>query len=187
MDIEPKFIDYRKFGDTLDFYESRGYRYIEVPWIVSDAAISVTLPPGKEATTTGFGALVGSAEQSFIQMLQDGITISKACAITPCFRDEPGGWDELHQPYFMKLELINTDASDEVLSEMIDDATENFNRWIPTRVEKTEIGYDIVAADSGIELGSYGWRQLNDNQWFIYGTGLALPRLDVALGWQGMS
>src|SRR5690606_35745906 len=107
------------FSESLDFYEARGYVYMEVPWIVSDEAINVTLPPEAEATTTPLGILVGSAEQSFIELLLRGENITKACAITPCFRDEIDGWDDLHQPYFMKLELIHTDSSDEVIVEMI--------------------------------------------------------------------
>lgn len=181
MDIEPKRIDYRKFSDSLDFYESKGYAYMEVPWIVSEEASNATLPPGLEATMTQYGPLVGSAEQSFIELLLRGETITKACAITPCFRDEVDGWDDLHQPYFMKLELINTNASHEALVEMIQDATELFSRWLAVKLEETDIGFDIVSAERGIELGSYGQRMLGDGQRFLYGTGLALPRLDTVL------
>lgn len=175
---EPSFIDYRKLADALDHYESRGYNYREVPWVISKEAMAVTLPPGRPATAVQYGDLVGSAEQSFIELLLRGQSITKACAITPCFRIEES-YDRLHHAYFMKMELINTDTSNENLQQMVQDATAFFQKYIPAEVDQTgPDAYDIIDKRRRIELGSYGIRQFNMGH-FIYGTGVALPRLSV--------
>lgn len=176
----PEYIDYRKIANALDHYESRGYEYIEVPWVVSSESVDVTLPSDCPATHVQYGDLVGSGEQSFIELLRRGETILKACCITPCFRIEPS-YDDLHFPYFMKLELINTDASNDNLRRMIYDAREFFNEYMEVDIEETGPNtYDIVDKKLHIELGSYGIRSL-DNTRFIYGTGVALPRLDTVI------
>jgi hypothetical protein len=43
---------------------------------------------------------------------------------------------------------------------------------------KTDVGYDLEI--NGIEVGSYGRREVGDFTW-VYGTGLALPRFSQAL------
>lgn len=177
---EPPFIDYRKFAAALDHYESRGYQYREVPWVVDHASMAVTLPPELPATRVQYGDLVGSGEQSFIELMRRGEQVLKACCITPCFRIEEN-YDELHHPYFMKCELINTDATHENLQQMIDDARQFFDTYTETEIETTGPNmYDIVDTRLHTELGSYGFRLYNDMK-FIYGTGLALPRLDSVL------
>jgi hypothetical protein len=178
---EPGLIDYRKLAAGLDHYESLGYQYQEVPWVVSDEAMAVTLPPDAPATAVQYGKLVGSAEQSFIELMLRGRSILKACAITPCFRIE-NTYDDLHHAYFMKLELINTEVTQENLHTMIADAQGFFQRYLNTEVEQTGLNaYDIVDKRRRIELGSYGIRSFNGHS-FIYGTGVALPRLDTAIG-----
>ena len=72
--------------------------------------------------------LIGSAEQSFYQMLLDGaLAPGKYVTCSPCFRNETEA-DWLHQKQFMKVELINTFVGDQslVLNEMIDLAFEFF-------------------------------------------------------------
>lgn len=178
--FKPRSIDYAKLNAGLTHYTERGYAYCEVPWVVSHEAESVTLPPNTEATQTQYGDLVGSAEQGFIELMLRGETITKACGITPCFRIEEQ-FDELHHAYFMKLELINTDASLSTLDTMIADALAFFAQYTDVLVVKTgEHMYDIVDKKYGIELGSYGFRTLG-NTTFVYGTGIALPRLDTVL------
>lgn len=44
-------------------------------------------------------------------------------------------------------------------------------------IEKVDYGYDLLL--SGIEVGSYGFREYKNNKW-IYGTGLAEPRFSQA-------
>jgi len=180
---EPSPIDYRKFAYALDHYESLGYGYVEVPWVVSHDSVAVTLPDDRVATAVQYGDLVGSGEQSYIELMRRGHAITKACCITPCFRMEPD-YDELHHAYFMKLELINTDANEGSLRQMITDATALFEHYTPTDIEQTGPDmYDIVDKKRRIELGSYGFRTAH-GQRFIYGTGLALPRLDTAISLQ---
>jgi hypothetical protein len=124
--------------------------------------------------------LVGSAEQSFIELLLRGEKITKACAITPCFRMEPK-YDEQHHAYFMKLELINSDATSKNLRNMIGDAVDFFSRYLEVIVISTGPDmFDIVDKKREIELGSYGFREVN-GQRFIYGTGVALPRLSFTM------
>ena len=185
MDAEPNYfepprIDYRKLAAALDHYEPLGYTYIETPWVVSRKAIDATLPPGATITSVQYGDLVGSAEQGFIELILRGHTVLKACSISPCFRMEDS-FDVLHHAYFMKLELISTEATEMNLQQMINDAKVFYEKY--TRVDiiqTTPDAYDIVDRKRQIELGSYGIRLIGENR-FIYGTGLALPRLDTAI------
>lgn len=178
MAIDPRYIDYAKIAQGLAFYTAKGYPYIEAPWVVSRAATNVTIPEDREVTHTQFGDLVGSGEQSFIELMMRGANIQKACCVTPCFRDEPE-YDELHHAYFLKLELIDTDATKANLHHMIQDAKEFLGQFLDVSVIKTgESAYDIVDTHHQLELGSYGFRQFGKKQ-FIYGTGIALPRLDT--------
>jgi hypothetical protein len=101
-------IDWSLLGRALDFYKALGYKYIEVPWLVRNEVTEVTRHEGAENFGVPAGDLVGSAEQSFIQMMMDGqLPPGRYCTISPCFRDEPV-LDDLHQKHFMKLELIDT-------------------------------------------------------------------------------
>jgi len=178
--FEPGRIDYHKLSAALKHYEQRGYHYLEVPWVVSSEALNVTLPPDHTATTVQYGDLVGSAEQSFIELMLRGRAITKACAITPCFRLEDV-YDELHHGYFMKLELIHTEATEENLQTMIADARDFFHQYLDSEVLPTGRNmYDIVDTHSKVELGSYGIRSFRTTT-FLYGTGVALPRLDRAI------
>ncbi len=178
--FEPSRMDYRKLSAALEYYETHGYPYLEVPWVVSSEALSVTLPPDRVATRVQYGDLVGSAEQSFIELMLRGRAVTKACAITPCFRLEDT-YDELHHGYFMKLELINTDATEENLQTIITDAYDFFAQYLDVKVIATgQNMYDIIDKRRNIELGSYGIRSCRAST-FIYGTGVALPRLDKAI------
>lgn len=53
----------------------------------------------------------------------------------------------------------------------------NFGGYL---VGSAEQSFDILAADSGMELVSYGIRRIPGNSW-VYGTGVALPRLQQAI------
>lgn len=178
MAAEPNTINYALLADALAFYTRLGYEYKEVPWVVSEEATNITLPVNRVATKVSYGGdLVGSAEQSFIELLKRGQTLTKHCAITPCFRDEPA-YDDLHHAYFMKCELYDSQPTPERLQQMIKDAVAFFSRYTHVNILATDIGFDIMADD--IELGSYGFRQYKDTR-FIYGTGCALPRLSMAM------
>ncbi len=103
----------------------------------------------------------------------------KYCGLTPCFRDEKI-LDNLHQQYFMKVELINTiNVNKNSLTEMINFAKNFFNNYLKTEViQIDENSFDIFG--NGIELGSYGIRKYNNTK-YIYGTGCAEPRLSSAI------
>ena len=179
-------IDYRKIADAKDFYEARGYQEIPVPWIVAHDAYKATCPPDCRQFFTIDGYLNASGEQSFIELMLRGRKLGKHLCVTPCFRDEPV-LDEMHHRYFFKLELIDTDATMKKLAVMIRDAQDYFDRYfpasLPTRTVQTDQEgrcFDIVDGTHGIELGSYGIRDFAGLRW-IYGTGVALPRLDTVL------
>jgi len=174
-------LDYRYIADAQDFYLERDYEPTAVPWVIGIDAYTSTLPPRVEHYATLGGFLVGSAEQSFIQLMTDGEKLGRIQAASPCFRSEDH--DELHSPYFFKLELFDNElpmTNNSVLS-VLDDARGFFDKYLPTAVtQEGEHAWDIVAAHNGMELGSYGIRTYKEFQW-IYGTGVALPRLQQAL------
>lgn len=200
---------YKALFAAMDYYASCGYKYVDVPWVVSEKAVLLTRPPHIKTPVWGYnvdykdydpdlGLLkrkgkflcpVASAEQSFLQMkLDDPKFGGKLMAMTPCFRNEPV-LDELHQPCFMKLELINWDATgEEDLHKMIADArlwfeSQLFVDVIPN-IDPDPIGlkaYDIVTSKTGIELGSYGIRTHKKVGRWLYGTGHAEPRYSIAM------
>ena len=204
---------YKNLFKALDYYEKAGYKYVDVPWAVSQEAVLITRPPHIQTPVfryrvdyKGFvpehvGAACGyieqgtdlcpvaSAEQSFLQMKIDDPTFSgKLMALTPCFRNEPV-IDELHQPYFMKVELINWDKTGrEDMDKMIADARLFFEDqlWVAA-IHNTDpdpigiVAYDLVTTHSKIELGSYGIREHPKVGRWVYGTGLAEPRYSLAL------
>jgi seryl-tRNA synthetase len=168
--------DFTLIADAQSFYSRNGFKDIAVPWVVDEKYIAETKPDNVKFYSTLGGVLVASAEQSFIQMLDQGWNEPGAYqATTPCFRDEPH--DLLHSPYFMKTELFdNLNVTKERLHETINLALYFFNSLTQAKIENIGDGtYDIVGKNSGIELGSYGIRERNDFRW-IYGTGIALPR-----------
>lgn len=65
-----------------------------------------------------------------------------------------------------------------VVQEVIDEALSFFSSYLQVKVIETEVEFDIVDAECGLELGSYGVRQIGDFLW-TYGTGIALPRFSV--------
>jgi len=173
---------WRNLSTMADYYEECGYRDLPQPWVASSQAINVTLPAGGTSTTLNDGQiLVGSAEQCFIEALLSGdLQPGRWQAITPCFRNEPV-FDELHKPYFMKLELIHympRDAQASLVA-MLDHAYGGFSRLLkhdrPSNImEQTEINCcDLTLR--GVEIGSYGIREHAGHQW-VYGTGIAEPR-----------
>lgn len=173
-------LDYRLIADAQTYYQDCGYEPTAVPWVVEDEAYNLTKPAEALPYRTLGGTLVASAEQSFYQLLLQGHRLERAQAVTPCFRDEVH--DQTHSPYFLKLELIQaTDPSLEGLERMISEAEVFFNRYGRVEREQTDFGIDLVAADTGLEVGSYGFRCVGTHAW-IYGTGLALPRFTQAVG-----
>lgn len=202
-------INYDRLLQSRDYYTQWGYRYIDAPWAVSEEANSVTCPGGKKKFEIDAGILVGSAEQSFIQMILDGkITHGKYQTLTPCFRDE-AVYDSTHHNYFMKLELIDifynkklygSQKPNRAMGDILNAAMANFTRilyenkidvskldFITTSNEQGNKQHDIVLDVKGhrnellqIELGSYGVRSYKDFTW-VYGTGISEPRMQYVI------
>lgn len=203
-------LQYSRLISAMAFYEKLGFRAVEAPWAVSKEAMDITRPEWAGPTTMSYSAggqelfPVASAEQSFLQMQMNhtdaGLPPMEGgyVALTPCFRNEPVV-DELHKPWFMKVELIifHTKPTDfmNYLSDL--DTVVYLARQFFTDVAKMDvraipnplpdpIGFpesarDIVSANRQIELGSYGIRQHPRIGTWIYGTGCAEPRLTFAI------
>lgn len=174
-------IDYKKVVAVKEFYESHGFKEIAVPWIVRKEAYLSTKPDGAKEFSTPIGFLNASGEQSFIELMLAGTTLTRNLCITSCFRLDVD--DELHQKYFVKVELIDTNVHLENLQEILSIAKSFYEKYLPVEIIKTDQGehtYDIVDIKNKIELGSYGIREFKNYTW-IYGTGIALPRIDIAI------
>lgn len=181
-------IDYYKISEAVSHYIARGYKYIEVPWLVSNSADMATKPDCFSSLECSWtkpkyhytGNLVASGEQSFIQMMIDRqLPPDKYVCVTPCFRDEQPVTD-LNRSYFMKVELIDTRPANHSIENMVSDALAFYNRFLIAMPISTNEGFDIVSDEKEIELGSYGIRSYGNHQW-IYGSGCAEPRLSQAI------
>jgi hypothetical protein len=180
-------IDYRKIAAAESYYKRIGYIPFYVPWTASQYAQEITLPAETKLVKSDFGYLVGSAEQSILDMICTGRKhrsdfSGRIFATTPCFRNEKE--DYLHQKYFIKTELFdNTDVNSENLWRMINDARCFFGIVLGIRnvdvVKIDKNSYDIVGGPENVELGSYGIRNHAVAGPWIFGTGCAEPRLSI--------
>lgn len=175
-------IDWHTLSRALIFYQNYGYTYMETPWMIDAEVITWTCPNKNNIfdTKNNMG-LVGSAEQSFISLVNDGVITPSSInymSMGPCFRNEP--IDELHQHQFVKLELFascNTEVeAKEKSEEFLKDASEFF---FNAEVVDSEAGKDLEIA--GIEVGSYGFRHHPRVGWWAFGTGIAEPRYTQAM------
>lgn len=170
-------------------YASRGWRQVEVPWLVPPEVVAITCPRCERVMSVpGHGDLVGSAEQSFLHLDGSGrLGRGRFLAVTPCFRDEPVV-DRLHLRAFLKVELYRNDRGDgAALQEAIADAVALLRTLVPRHflgIERTDEGFDLTVG--GIEVGSYGIRRHAGLEW-VCGTGLAEPRLSPAIAMAGQS
>jgi seryl-tRNA synthetase len=168
---------------AIEMYQDFGYQYVETPWVVSNLAVGPTLPMGKEPcylshAQTNQGALVGSAEQGFIElMVQESLPPGRWVSAGPCFRWEKE-FDDIHHLTFFKVELIDVSLEPDVDS-MLTHAHFVLSELTGRPVVRvaTANGFDLEIG--GIEVGSYGLRTLAGVSW-AYGTGLALPRTTFA-------
>ena len=173
----------KRFYEASMYYERCGFKYMDTPWAVSLEAIDVTRPKDSVLFPLKDKFLVASAEQSFVELIRNGkMPLGKFYSFSPCFRGDVE--DEIHHAYFMKLELIEFASPVAAkplvvkLHEMIKSALDFFNVYAASEVIQTPDGFDIVS--KGVELGSYGIRNFGQNYW-VYGTGLAEPRLNFVL------
>lgn len=188
-------VDYSLISAAIEFYKGLGYEYGEVPWEVSLKHTQSTCPDLSKILLTQprvrscdvelyDKALVGSAEQSFLQLWSDlKLPLEgKFVACTPCFRlNEPN--TPYHFRQFMKVEIgMLMDAEDDYgkqMGVMANHARSFFANHTAHEVEQvpTEDGYDLEI--NGVEVGSYGARYLSRHHTWVYGTGLAEPRFSM--------
>ena len=183
-------IDYNLLDKALKYFSKRGFKQIEVPWRVSREAINGTFDT-RESFKSDNKFLIGSAEQGFFEIyLQNKLTPNQFMSVSPCFRNEPE--DYFHQQEFIKLELIY--FSDYSLESKVE--YKIFREFIISFIiKKLKIkSSDLVILETndknsiysedilinGIEYGSYGIRYF-ENKYYIYGTGIALPRASKIL------
>ena len=183
-------INWKRLMSAMTFYNYKGFKYIDLDWTVPSEISEITKPSEHKDVFIGDKVLVGSAEQTFMNMLISGdLKPNRYCGITPCFRDDEV--DEIHNKYFMKVELIDTkEVTVDSLWDIINCCEEFFNDYMKVAVIKVNNvcknkvldshTYDIVDLKNGIELGSYGIRQYKDYKW-IFATGLAEPRFSKIL------
>lgn len=193
-------IDYKLLADAIQFYEKLGYIMVDVPWYIPKDEMlyapkvnSFVLSKGQFKGNKM--SLLGSAEQAFIMLMQEGklMPYTKYMAVTPCFRDDKV--DSLHKPYFTKLELFayanpvyyNLSQID-YSNKFIMDAFSFFETIVSIEklsiikiadhieVEKHSMSIEL----NGIEIGSYANRDYNNYYNYGCGTGLALPRFTIA-------
>lgn len=174
--------------DAINYYLDCGFQYQEAPWAVDAESYFITSPKDVKSFLLHDKFLVASGEQSFFQLIIDQ-KLSSGCyqTLTPCFRDEPA-YNQLTRPYFMKLELIETQSTTlERLHQIVLLCCQFFGKYLPAVVVETSQQitdslavsptYDIVCQKTHIELGSYGIRQHPKIGRWIYATGVAEPRL----------
>jgi seryl-tRNA synthetase len=171
--------EYQNLLQTIKHFEKLGYQYIDVPWVVSDEAICATHPSGTGSIFQG-KHVVGSAEQSFVQLMLDGkLPRGLYCALTPCFRDE-AELSEFTSLHFMKVELIDTAGDPAAVESMLHYCQEWFETLQPHKCEVVPTGNARDITLHGIELGSYGHRNYEHYDW-VYGTALAEPRFSTVI------
>ena len=62
-------IDYEKITAAIYHYETKNFKYMEVPWFVSKESMQITAPAEAKLFSTFAGELVASGEQSFLHKL----------------------------------------------------------------------------------------------------------------------
>lgn len=175
--------------NALIFYTNLNYEPFSSPMLVDlDTIHSTILPtrnikPKEHSNSNLF--YVGSAEQSYIQLLKENKVSPfqrKMMLITPCQRDE-FIYDETHLEIFLKIELIinGENSTQELLKDVL-----SFYKSVSIYPETVELGNDLFDLElNNIEIGSFGSRVIslnNKSTEYTYGTGLALPRISQAVG-----
>lgn len=188
---QQEIIDYSLLSKAIKYFSKKGFKQIETPWRVSKQAIEGTFD-SDESFKTDDKFLVGSAEQGFLELqLQDKLKGTQFMSVSPCFRNDIE--DYYHQQEFMKLELIYFSnyeiIKEEIQYQIIKRFVLNFIikklniKTSDIAILETKDNNSIYSEDiliNGIEYGSYGIRQFQ-GKYYIYGTGVALPRASKIL------
>lgn len=174
--------DLKLLRKAIAQYIQWDFRFLEyVPVVVDVDCLLATASNNQIAMVTDTKGLVGSAEQSFLQLIKEGKLegYKRYQAVTDCVR--PLDNDDWHQQVFKKLELISITTHAEELDSVICAAEETMKHLLKgldlpsntLEIVPTDEGFDLEL--NGIEVGSYGNRVFRDIH-YVYGTGLALPR-----------
>lgn len=188
-------INYAVIQAAVDFYEQRGYELIEVPWVVPREIAAITHPhPEQIGWECRHGVLVGSAEQSFLHLMAEGVLLpGRYVTSTPCFRDErKEELSDTRRRWFHKVELIDTRGYAAEPYQLLYDARDFLRGQLglPITTVRTHPEYfEFDLECHGLELGSYGVRSYaHPNgrrlEW-VYGTGCAEPRTSIAMNHVG--
>lgn len=170
-------INYNIIQKSIDYFESKGFKRIEVPWLVTEAIDSITKPEKSDpyVVSSKNKNLIASGEQGFLYLyLKEYLPLGKFQTTTPCFRND--NFDLTHTKYFVKNELIQTvDVNENTLLEILNNSIDFFSLFFndKIKIEKTFEGYDLLINET--ELGSYGIRECEFLKW-IFATGCAEPR-----------
>lgn len=188
MNLKRHLIDYCLLARASEFYRQAGFKQIEVPWLVEPLIDDLTRPVDRRPFNVEIlGKNLGASGESG---LRETWTVDDAMesdvdyfTITPCFRDDPE--DKIHSREFVKLELGRMTFDRDQASRaaiMYFDIAKSFCETIHPKLTFGFEGqgggqFDLVY--QGLELGSYGVRSTPQGAFWVYGTGLALPRFSL--------
>lgn len=180
---------WNNLNHALNWYQEHGFKFIDVPLLVRSEINRITFPDDDQQLKNHFSSLIGSGEQGFLQILPNLREDIKYVTLTPCFRLKDNARREYKYRTFYKVELgqYTKDKSSvfEKVDQMLDIAFKYFHqsygKYASFFKERSPddpnvIDINCVFEDKQIEVGSYGFRELS-NKYFIFGTGLAEPRL----------
>lgn len=169
-------IDIGLINSAYLYYLLRGYEPLSAPLLVDKDVLDITLPEGRHGKQHLDKFYVGSAEQSFYQLMKDGLEPKgKYMMLTPCQRDEEAS--ESHLEIFLKLELISISTTPQNIAKDAFDFYKMLGEEAKLVSKEGFCQYDLEIG--GVEVGSYGCR-MYDSVCVSYGTGLALPRFSQA-------
>lgn len=174
------------------YWERQGYQFVPLPWVADERYTAATKPSfvKEPDIATPHGNLVASGEQAFLRLMEQGQLPEGTSFVgwTPCFRNE-ATFDSTHHLYFMKAELFVRCQNRAEAAELVREVALTAQSWMhgellavgvvenPLLVPIGDLQLDLELG--GIELGSYGYRELF-GQGFVYGTGCAEPRFSQA-------
>lgn len=161
-------------------YVIEKYKFTEcsrLPWHVSDKVIEMTTKSKPHKTMDG--NFVGSAEQSFLQLMLDN-KLDKSLryvGFTPCLRDDV--IDSIHDRQFYKAEMFSFSDYD-YLDDFTNIAIDAF-KFLKNDLNISKVKVDDNQIDlyiNNIEVGSYCRKEFENYKW-VCGTLLAMPRFRI--------
>lgn len=186
-----------EFSERL---ESRGFRYLSVPSIITDHTFRRQEIP-TETLRVGDGVLAGSAEQGILEIFADTyVEPSLIYAKNACFRSE-NKYDELRRlKEFNKLEQFAfcyendwRDTFELLLGNATDFLEDKGIRHRVVNMTEKDEGYHVLKYDIEIFTETYGWLESHSCTYFgeeqarrfgitgamhtISNTGIASPRI----------